>query len=82
MDRFQLILIRLKGDLKQYELAQLLGVPPTIICDLERGRRSITPEIEKRITEAINEASRKTSPRKPVSAQSNPNPRGMRSRES
>ena len=56
MDRFQLVVIRLKGGLKQYELAQLLGVPPTIICDLERGRRLITPEIEKRVKEAINEA--------------------------
>ena len=46
MDRFDLI---------QYELAQLLGVPATIVCDLERGRRPITPEVEKRIKEAINE---------------------------
>jgi len=59
MDRFQLILIRLKGGLKQYELAQLLGVPPTIICDLERGRRLITPDIEERIKRAINEAKNK-----------------------
>lgn len=54
MDRFDLVLMRLKIGLKQYELAQLLGVPPTIICDLERGRRSITPEIEERIKEAIS----------------------------
>ena len=55
MDRFDLILVRLKTGLKQYELAQLLGVPATIVCDLERGRRPITPEVEKRIKEAINE---------------------------
>lgn len=54
MDRFDLILLRLKNGLKQYELAQLLGVPPTIICDFERGRRPITPEIEGRIKKAIN----------------------------
>ena len=54
MERFDLILMRLKAGLKQYELAQFLGVPPTIICDLERGRRPITPEVEKRIKEAIN----------------------------
>ena len=54
MDRFDLVLMRLKIGLKQYELAQLLGVPPTIICDLERGRRSITTEIEERIKEAIS----------------------------
>lgn len=48
MDRFELILLRLKAGLKQYELAALLGIPPTIVCDLERGRRTITPEVEKR----------------------------------
>jgi len=55
MDRFDLVLMRLKAGLKQYELANLLGVPGTIICDLERGRRSITPAIEERIKEAINQ---------------------------
>lgn len=56
MNKFDVTLMRLKAGLKQYELAQLLGVPQTIICDLERGRRPITPEIEKWIREAINEA--------------------------
>ena len=56
MDRFDLILMRLKTGLRQYELAQLLGVPATIICDFERGRRPITPEVEKRIREALDEA--------------------------
>ena len=55
MDRFDLVLMRLKIGLKQYELAQLLGVPATIVCDFERGKRPITPEVEKRIKEAINE---------------------------
>lgn len=54
MDKFELILMRLRAGLKQYQLAQLLGVPATIICDLERGRRPITPEVKKRIKEAIN----------------------------
>ncbi len=76
--RYSLILMRLKAGLKQYELAQLLGVSPTVICDLERGRRSITPEIEKWIKEAITEVNRKSSSGKLVSAQSNPNPPGMR----
>lgn len=58
MDRFSLILLRLKAGLKQYELAQLLSVPATIICDLERGRRPITPEIEKQIAEAISKATK------------------------
>lgn len=57
MDKFDLVLMRLKIGLKQYELAQLLGVPSTIICDLERGRRVITAKMEKRIREALNEVS-------------------------
>ena len=56
MDRFQLVILRLKAGLKQYQLAQLLNIPPTIVCDLERGRRRITPEVEKQIKQAISKA--------------------------
>lgn len=56
MDRFDLVLLRLRAGLKQYELAQLLGVAATIVCDLERGRRAVTPEMEKQIRGAINQA--------------------------
>ena len=56
MNRFELILLRLKAGLRQYELAQLLGVPATAVCDLERGRRPITLEVEKRIKQAIDKA--------------------------
>ncbi len=61
MDRFDLVLLRLKGGLKQYQLAQLLGVTQTALCDWERGRQPITPEIEKQIKKAINKTkNRKT----------------------
>jgi len=53
MDRYELHLLRLKAGLRQYELAQLLGVPQTILCDLERGRRPLTSEWESRIKEAL-----------------------------
>lgn len=56
MDRFDLVLMRLKAGLKQYELAQLLGIPATIVSNLERGKNTITPEVEKRIREAIKQA--------------------------
>jgi len=59
MDKYEIILMRLKAGLKQYELAQLLGVPATIICDFERGRRPITPEVEKRIMVALDEAKKR-----------------------
>lgn len=56
MDRFMLIALRLKARLKQWELARLLNVSQTTLCDLERGRRRITPEIADKIKRAIDEA--------------------------
>jgi len=53
MDRYELYLVRLKAGLRQYQLAQLLGVPATIVCDLERGRRPVTDEWERRIREVL-----------------------------
>ena len=53
MDRFRLIRMRLKAGLKQWELAQLLNMSQTRLCDLERGRSRITPEIEEKLRGAI-----------------------------
>lgn len=53
MNGLDLTILRLKANLRQYELAQLLGVPSTVVCDWERGRRQITLDIEQRIKEAI-----------------------------
>ena len=53
VDRYGLQMARVKAGLRQYELAQLLGVPATIICDLERGRRQVTDEWERRIQEVL-----------------------------
>jgi transcriptional regulator with XRE-family HTH domain len=58
VDRFALHLLRVKAGLKQYELAQLLGVSQTVLCDLERGRRPITPEWERRIRQALTRTER------------------------
>ncbi len=51
--RYELILLRLRAGLKQYQLAQLLGVPQTALCDWERGRRPVSPEVAQRIREAL-----------------------------
>lgn len=51
--RYELQLFRAKVGLRQYELAQLLSVPATIVCDLERGRRPVTDEWERRIREVL-----------------------------
>lgn len=56
MDGYGLVLARLKAGLRQYQLAQLLGVPPAVISNLERGRYPITPEIERLITKAVRQA--------------------------
>ena len=53
VDRYELQMARVKAGLRQYEIAQLLGVPATIICDLERGRRPVTDEWERRIREVL-----------------------------
>lgn len=54
MDKFTLIRMRLKAGLKQWELARLLNMSQTRLCDLERGRSRITPEIEGEIRGAID----------------------------
>ena len=56
MNRFTLVSMRLKAGLKQWELARLLNMSQTSLCDLERGRRPITPEIEEKIRRAIDAA--------------------------
>ena len=59
MEGYDLVLMRLKAGLYQYQLAQLLGVPATVISSLERGRNPITPEAERQIIEAIKRARNK-----------------------
>lgn len=56
MDRFELVILRLKAGLKQWELAQLLGICQANLCAMERGRRHITDEMAKRIKQVIGEA--------------------------
>lgn len=56
MNRFTLVSMRLKAGLKQWELVRLLNMSQTSLCDLERGRSPITPEIEETIRRAIDAA--------------------------
>lgn len=46
--------VRLKAGIgTQKELAVITGIAPSIISDLECGRRSVSPDWENRITEAV-----------------------------
>ncbi len=59
MDRFKLITIRLKAGLKQWQLAQLLGICQSNLCAMERGRRPINDEVGQRIIKVIHAAKKK-----------------------
>lgn len=62
MNRFEIVALRLRAGLRQYQLAALLGVTQTALCDLERGRRSITQDDERRIRQAITHAQEASQP--------------------
>lgn len=57
-EEVDLAVLRRGAGLRQYQLAQLLGIPQTVLRDMERRRRPITPEWEKRIREVVDEAQR------------------------
>ena len=57
-EEVDLAVLRRRAGLRQYQLAQLLGIPQTVLRDMERRRRPITPEWEKRIREVVDEAQR------------------------
>jgi ribosome-binding protein aMBF1 (putative translation factor) len=54
-DGFDVLVARRKAGLKQYQLAARLGVSHTVVCDIERGRRSVSPEMAERLREALCE---------------------------
>jgi DNA-binding transcriptional regulator YiaG len=44
---------RVRHGVRQYQLAAALGVPQTTVCDWESGRRSMTPEQERRALDTV-----------------------------
>lgn len=48
---------RIKARLKQYEVAARLGMPQTILSEIEAGKREISPEVFVRIEKIIAELS-------------------------
>ena len=50
----ELKLARIRQGLKQYELAQRVGIAPNRLSEIEAGRRIPSPEICRRITAILN----------------------------
>ena len=49
MKGLEILNLRKKAGLKQYELAALLKIPAPILCEMETGRRPIHRNIERKI---------------------------------
>jgi transcriptional regulator with XRE-family HTH domain len=53
-DGMALKLLRVRAGLRQYRVAQALGIPPSTLCDYENGRKPVPPRQGWRILEAID----------------------------
>jgi len=49
----RLKLLRVRAGVRQYKVAQALGVPPSVLCDWEAGRRPLPPGAAARVEAAI-----------------------------
>lgn len=49
----ELKIARLRAGLKQYELAAKVGIAATQLCEIEAGRRELSPELLERILGVI-----------------------------
>ncbi len=55
---FNLVVTRRRAGLRQYQLARLLGIPLSLLRDMESGRHPVTLKWEKRIREVIDKTQR------------------------
>ena len=53
-DGMGLKLLRVRAGVRQYRVAQELGIPPSTLCDYENGRRPLPPRQGRRILAAID----------------------------
>jgi transcriptional regulator with XRE-family HTH domain len=56
-DGMELKLLRVRAGLRQYRVAQELGIPPSTLCDYENGRVPIPSRQGQRILQAIDRLS-------------------------
>jgi len=56
-DGMELKLLRVRAGLRQYRVAQELGIPPSTLCDYENGRKPIPSRRGQHILQAIDRLS-------------------------
>ena len=56
-DGMELKLLRVRAGLRQYRVAQELGIPPSTLCDYENGRKPVPARQGRCILDAINRLS-------------------------
>ncbi len=49
----RLKLLRVRAGVRQYRVAQELGIPPSVLCDWEAGRRPLPAEAAEKVEAAI-----------------------------
>ncbi len=64
----ELKLLRVRRGVRQYRVAQHLGIPPSKLCDVENGRRAVAPALAERIAKAIDDLSGVAEPEVPRGA--------------
>ena len=52
-DGMRLKLLRVRAGVRQYKVAQVLGIPPTVLCDGVAGRRPLPAGAAGRVEAAI-----------------------------
>ena len=52
-----LMVHRLRAGLRQYRVAQEAGIPPSLLSELETGRRPLTPRQHERLVAALDRLS-------------------------
>ncbi len=50
----ELKLRRIRAGVRQYQVARELGIPPSMLCDWENGRKPVPPRRVAEITAAID----------------------------
>ena len=59
----ELKLMRVRRGVRQYRVAQVLGIPASALCDIENGRKAVGPALAARIAAAIGDLAGQVPPR-------------------